>query len=95
MLKWMLQERSCLHACILARSFPEIVTCCLCEKGADIKLLPCGHVALCHNCVGSGQGAKKCPQMDCRVRNIIVTLYASIHKMLLVAVHVFFSSDLK
>ena len=50
--------------------FADVLTCCLCEIGADIKLLPCGHVALCHNCVVSGQGAKKCPMIECRVSRL-------------------------
>ena len=40
----------------------RVVPCFLCQKGADTKLLPCGHVIMCSDCAGR---AKRCP--DCRV----------------------------
>ena len=43
----------------------RLVPCFLCQKGADTKLLPCGHVIMCSDCAGR---AKRCP--DCRVSPI-------------------------
>lgn len=40
----------------------EITICCLCEKIADMQLVPCNHVVLCSEHASS---AKKCP--ECRV----------------------------
>ena len=45
-------------------SLAEILRCFLCEGGADIKLMPCGHVNMCHICIEASR-VKKCP--DCRV----------------------------
>ena len=42
----------------------SVSRCILCDEVADMKLMPCGHVALCHVCIGSVK-VKKC--IECRV----------------------------
>lgn len=57
----------------------RLVPCFLCQKGADTKLLPCGHVIMCSDCAGR---AKRCP--DCRVGPIfnLVLLLPAVNTLL-------------
>lgn len=57
---------------------PDII-CCLCDKIADTKLIPCNHVVLCSE---HAQSSKKCP--ECRVslsaRCFVFMYYAWLRK---------------
>ena len=56
-----LEEIEATTLLIIFSLYVDIHQCFLCEGGADMKLVPCGHVNMCHDC----PRAMKCP--DCRV----------------------------
>ena len=65
-----LRKRLCVYFRITIMDFQfltDLKSCFLCEGAADMKLEPCGHVTMCHQCVQSTRIAK-CPQSACRVR---------------------------
>lgn len=65
----------------------RLVPCFLCQKGADTKLLPCGHVIMCSDCAGR---AKRCP--DCRVGPIfnLVLLLPAVNTLYLILMNCFY-----
>ena len=62
--KWSL---SLLFELVVVVVVVSVSRCLLCDEvGADMKLMPCGHVALCHVCTGSVK-VKRCIDTQCRV----------------------------